>query len=138
VHHGTAISYLCDGRRIEAWLRGTAADGKLNLTGPHGASLTGTYAKGLAAGFVTANGRRLTFAVPQVHPPSGLYRATAKIRNARVVAGWIVLPGGAQVGVVDTDGTPAPAPRLDTSTGRAEIDGTPVTARPVDDSEGGA
>ena len=29
VNDGVAIAYLCDGKRVEAWLQGTAADGKL-------------------------------------------------------------------------------------------------------------
>jgi len=42
VADGHAVAYLCDGQRAEAWLQGTANDGKLNLAGTGGASLTGT------------------------------------------------------------------------------------------------
>ena len=38
IRNGKAVGYFCDGR-IEAWLKGKAADGKVTLSGPHNASL---------------------------------------------------------------------------------------------------
>ncbi|MBB5869605.1 serine/threonine-protein kinase [Allocatelliglobosispora scoriae] len=134
VKDGVAVAYLCDGRRAEAWLQGTAADGKLALTGAKGAALTGTFGGGKATGTVTAAGRTFTFTAPAVSKPSGLYRAVAQVRNAKVVGGWIVLPDGSQVGVVTTDGEPAPAPPIDPATGAVTVGGEPITAAPVDGS----
>jgi hypothetical protein len=132
VRDGYAVVYVCDGERLEAWLHGTARAGSLKLTGLYGARLKGTYTAKAARGWVVAGGHRWSFDLPAVHKPSGLYRAAATVRRAKVVAGWIVLPGGYQVGVASINGKPAPAPKLDPSTGQAVVDGTPVTATPVD------
>jgi serine/threonine-protein kinase len=139
VDGGQAIAYLCDGKRVESWLQGTAANGALHLSGSHNGSLTGAYANGVATGSVSAGGHQWTFTARTVTAPSGLYRASAEVRGARVVAGWIVLADGSQVGLVDTGdtdagGTAAPAPALDPATGTATLDGTPLNATPVDGS----
>jgi hypothetical protein len=133
---GRAIAYLCDGNRFEAWLKGTAAAGKLELTSVKNARLSGSFRDGVATGSVTAAGRRLTFKASQVKPPSGLYRANATVRSAKIVGGWIVLSDGRQVGVLNTDTTPAPAPPLDTSTGKVAVAGTPIDAPPIDGTTG--
>lgn len=132
VRDGEAVAYVCDGHRVEAWLSGTAVNGKLNLTGRGRASLTGVHDDKLAAGSATINGQRWQFRAPLVLPPSGLYRAAADVRNADVVAGWIVLADGTQVGIVTTDGKPTSAPSLDTERRTATVDGTQVTASQVD------
>lgn len=132
---GKAIAYLCDGKRVEAWLQGTAVDGTLALTG-RGATLAGTYTAGQAVGTVTAGGTRWSFSAPVATAPSGLYRATAMVRGANLVGGWIVLVDGTQVGIVSTDDVPAAAPRLDPATGTATVDGAQLTAKPVDPSAG--
>ncbi len=131
VTDGVAVAYLCDGKKAEVWLQGTAAAGKLELTGAKGATLTGTFGGGKAAGTVAAGGRTWKFTSPAVKKPSGLYRATATVRSAKVVGGWIVLPDGSQVGVVSVDGQPGPAPAIDPATGAVTVDGTALTATPV-------
>jgi hypothetical protein len=132
VKNGTAIAYFCDGKKAEAWLQGTASDGRITLTGSGGASLTATYSTSAATGTVTATGKQFSFSVHTVTAPSGLYRAVANVRNARVVGGWIVLPDGTQVGVLDVGDTEQPAPALDLSTTSAVVDGTTITAVAVD------
>jgi hypothetical protein len=132
VTDGSAVAYLCDGRRLESWLQGTVTGGRLALTGPGGANLTGALGPAGAAGTVTAAGRTWSFEAPPADRPSGLYRIAATLNGAKVVGGWIVLADGSQVGVVTTDGAPAEAPRLDTSTGAVTVNGTQVTALPVD------
>jgi hypothetical protein len=138
--NGSAIAYLCNGKRIEAWLRGTAANGKLSLTGTQ-ASLTGTYntatKTATATGSVTAAGKTSKFSLRAVAAPSGLYRATATVRNAQLVGGWIVLADGSQVGIVSIAGVPAGAPTLDTAARTATVEGMPVTAEPVTGLGGG-
>jgi hypothetical protein len=103
VHDGVAVAYLCDGKR-EAWLQGTAADGKLTLTGKNGATLTGTYAAGAATGSVNAAGKQWTFTAQTATPPSGLYRSAEIVNSAKVVCGWIVLANGKQVGACTPEG----------------------------------
>jgi hypothetical protein len=38
VKDGTAIAYVCDGRKVEAWLSGILNDDRLALAGPGGAA----------------------------------------------------------------------------------------------------
>jgi len=136
VKDGQAVAYLCDGRRVESWLRGTATGGVLSLTGSHAGSLTGRYGGGRASGTVSAGGRQWTFQIAEVLPPSGLYRAAAPVRGASVVGGWIVLPDGTQVGLVDTGDVAQPAPPLDPGTGTASLDGTVLPATRLDGTAG--
>jgi serine/threonine-protein kinase len=126
-----AIAYLCDGKRLEAWFTGTAKAGKLSLTGAHGAKLTGTFGNGRASGTVTAAGRSLAFNLATVKKPSGLYRATANVRGAKIVGGWIRLPNGQQVGLATVDGTVVTPSELDIATGTATVSGVTVTATPA-------
>jgi hypothetical protein len=127
-----AIAYVCDGKRTEAWLKGSAVDGKLDLTGGKNTTLLGTFGDGRAKGTVYAAGKKWTFDVGTVKKPSGLYRATEDVRGARVDGGWIVLADGTQVGVATVDGEPAPAPRLDLDAGTATVEGRRVTANPAE------
>jgi hypothetical protein len=126
---GVAIAYVCDGNRVEAWLQGTAVDGKLDLTGKK-AKLTGTFANGRAKGTVNVSRWTYTFDVAAVKKPSGLYRATANVRNAEVVSGWIVV-GKEVTGSANVAGEARPAPELDLATGTAILDGVTLNAVPV-------
>jgi len=138
VKEAKAVAYLCDGNRTEAWLQGTARNGELILTGSGNARLTGSVAKGVAAGSVTASGRRFTFSVKVVKPPSGLYRATNQALDA--VGGWVVFENDngqvEQVGVMNIEGDPQPADPLDLNNSTTTVDGTTITAGPVDPSAG--
>ncbi|MFD3401592.1 hypothetical protein ACFWUU_12975 [Kribbella sp. NPDC058693] len=125
-----AAAYVCDGRSLEAWLTGTYRNGQLVLRSKTGERLTAAVAGNTATGTFTLSGRTLRFAIAKAGPPAGLYRA----RNSTSTIGWIVLPDGKQVGV-DNDGTPAPAPPLDTTTRAATVNGVPVTAQAVSGDE---
>lgn len=98
IRNGKAVGYFCDGK-IEAWMKGKAADGKVTLSGRHGASLTAQLAGGRATGNLGFDGKKWTFKAPTVKKPSGLYRATALVRGANVRAGWIYLDDGTRVGI---------------------------------------
>ncbi|MDQ1044260.1 hypothetical protein [Streptomyces sp. V4I2] len=130
---GKAIAYFCDGRAKESWLKGDVEDdGTMKLTGKHGAELNGTLKDGKRiSGTVDIDGGQYAFTADKAKKPSGLYRATATVRGAKVDGGWIVLPDGRQVGIFTRDGEPAPAPRIDPETGAVTIDGQQLTARPV-------
>ncbi|MFD8074737.1 hypothetical protein ACFV3E_19085 [Streptomyces sp. NPDC059718] len=129
---GKAVAYVCDGRTKEAWLRGDVRDdGGMRLTGDRGALLEGTLEGGRVTGEVRLPGVEQPFTAQRAVKPSGLYRATASVRGARVVGGWIVLPNGKQVGIVSRDGEPSAAPAIDPATGAVTVDGTQLTARPI-------
>jgi hypothetical protein len=139
VHGDKAVAYVCNGHAVAAWLRGTAVAGKLDLTGKNGARLSVDYRKPKAAGYIMADGIRYTFSAPVVHRvssvrrPPGLYEATAVVDGVSIKAGWIVLPGGSQVGSVEYDPTSAvpptaQAPVLDLTTGTAQYDGVILVA----------
>ncbi|MFE0173862.1 hypothetical protein ACFWZ2_16225 [Streptomyces sp. NPDC059002] len=128
---GKAIAYYCDGRDTESWLKGNVEDdGSMRLTGKHGAKLTGQLSGKRVRGTVDVD-RSRTFTAARAVKPSGLYRATTEVRGAKLDGGWIVLPDGSQVGILNRDGEPAKAPRLDPRTGTVRVDGDVVTARPV-------
>ena len=136
IHHGQAIAYVCNGSVIEAWLKGTAANGHLTMTGKGHARLSATYRTKRAVGHVVAHGVRYTFSAPAVHKPSGLYRAIAVVRGAKIKAGWIVLPDGSQVGSLEANAdAPEPsatrAPMLDVTTGTAQDGNTVLVATPI-------
>lgn len=128
---GHAIAYLCDGRKVEAWLQGVTTDGMLNLRGAPNASLTGSFDATSATGSVTAAGRTYRFTVPVAKKPAGLYRATPKVKGKPAKAGWIVQPDGSQVGLLTTEDGSAAAPALDPAAGTATVDGVRVTAEPI-------
>jgi hypothetical protein len=130
-NNGKAVAYLCDGK-VESWLVGTVEPtGEIALKSKKGATLTATVAGTQLSGTVTAAGRKWQFAVKMVTKPGSLYRATADVRGAAVVGGWIVLPDGSQVGVVTVDDVPQPAPAIDPATGAVTVDGAALTAEPV-------
>jgi hypothetical protein len=130
---GKAIAYFCDGRSKESWLKGDVKDdGTMKLTGKNGAELNGTLKDGRSIrGTVDLGGQRYAFTADKAVKPSGLYRATATVRGAKLDGGWIVLPGGKQVGILDRDGKPAAAPTIDPETGTVTVDGQTLTASPV-------
>jgi serine/threonine-protein kinase len=129
---GRAIAYFCDGRDQESWLKGDVEDdGTMRLTSQKGAVLTGELNGKRISGTVDMGQREYGFTADKALKPSGLYRATASVRGAAIDGGWIVLPGGRQVGILKRDGTPAAAPRIDPETGAVTVDGQQLTARPV-------
>ena len=139
VHAGKAVAYMCNGHAVAAWLRGTAKAGKLELTGKNGARLDVSYRTGKATGSIMADGTKYSFSAPLVHRgssghrPPGLYEATAMVHGVPIKAGWVVLPGGGQVGSVEyfpgSDIAPtAQAPVLDLTTGTAQYDGVTLVA----------
>jgi len=140
VHKGKAVAYVCNGHAVAAWYRGSAANGKLNLTGKNGARLSVAYGSGKATGSVTADGVQFNFSAPMVHGvlptghrKPGLYEATATVHGVKIKAGWIVLPDGSQVGSVEyfSDSAIPPtaqAPLLNLATGTAQYDGVTLVA----------
>ncbi|MFE0514154.1 hypothetical protein [Streptomyces sp. NPDC058964] len=133
IRRGRAIAYFCDGHRKESWLKGDVeGDGSMRLTGRDGAELDGRIQEGeRIRGTVGIDGGHYAFTAAKAVKPSGLYRATASVRGAKVDGGWIVLPDGRQVGILSRDGKAGPAPRIEPATGAVTVDGERLTARPV-------
>ena len=131
VRDGHAIAYVCDGKKIEAWLQGITTDGRLDLKDGRGGTLVGGYDPATVTGTVTAGGKTWHFTAPTAKKPAGLYRATPKVRGKAAKVGWIVQPDGSQVGILTTDSTSAEAPALDPAASTASVDGAPVTAEAI-------
>jgi hypothetical protein len=125
-----AIAYVCDGKRVEAWMSGTVTGTQLELTGED-AALSATIRGSRLAGTVEVKAKNWAFDVPQVRKPSGLYQAARNVAGARVVGSWIVLPDGSQVGVLVDGGEPGPAPEFDPDSGEVSVSGGSLLVLPV-------
>lgn len=123
-----AAAYLCDGRRIEAWFSGTAAQGRVELATRDGSGrLSAALVGDRLRGETIASGQRFTFAIGVAAPPTGVYRGT----DGSTTIGWIVLPDGSQVGIATSGGSTAPAPRLDPQRGSVTLNGRQLEADPL-------
>jgi hypothetical protein len=123
-----ASAYLCDGKAVESWLKGTAKNGEIDLTSKDGAnSLTAKLNGNTIVGTVMIAGQPHDFSLPLAPPPAGLYRGA----NGETTVGWIVLPSGKQVGVAKTGTREAAAPPLGADRTGATIGGRFVAAEPV-------
>ncbi|WP_063780928.1 hypothetical protein [Nonomuraea sp. SBT364] len=137
VRDGKAIGYFCDGK-TEAWFKGDATGPELTLEGFGKATVEAELGGGKAAGEVAVGGRKWTFEAPVAKKPSGLYRASAIVRGAKIRAGWIVLRnpqgGFTQVGTAFQDDEQVPTPKLDgdAPTSPVTVNGTTVTPEDVD------
>jgi hypothetical protein len=127
-----AAAYVCDGRNIESWMRGTARDGELDLRAKNGDNLEAKLDGSTIEGTIELGDEKLDFTIDEAKRPAGLYRA----RGSAYTIGWIVLPDGTQVGIeTRDDGTSTAAPRLDPEQPDVEVNGQSVTAKPVEGDE---
>jgi serine/threonine-protein kinase len=132
VREGNAIAYVCDGDATEAWLRGNAAGGRLDLNDSDGGSLSGVFDPANATGTITVGAKTWHFTAGLSKKPAGLYRATPTVQGQSTRVGWIVQPDGSQVGIITTaGGRSAPAPALDPAAGTATVGGSPVAAETI-------
>jgi hypothetical protein len=111
--NGQVAAYLCDGKQVEAWLKGSVVDGKLTLEGTD-ARADGSIQDGAVFGMVWVQGRQWPFSAQAADPPAGLYQGRGTVDGAPAQIGWIVLQDGSQVGVAEIGARRQPAPRLDT------------------------
>ncbi|GAA3682731.1 hypothetical protein GCM10022224_053980 [Nonomuraea antimicrobica] len=137
VRNGKAVGYFCDGRS-EVWFKGSGTAGELRLTGAAdtGSKITAELDDGRAEGSVSIGGRKWRFVAPTVVKPSGLYRATAVVRGARLRAGWIVIRnqdgGYDQVGAAFAGEEQFGVPRLDSGRPTAPVTVAGTTVQPKD------
>lgn len=123
-----AVAYLCDGRNVEAWLRGTATQGKVDVSTKDGSGrLTAALDGQNLTGVATIGGREYPFTIGVAAAPAGLYRGD----GGSTTIGWIVLPDGSQVGIATTGGSSEPAPELNTQAGAVTVDGRQIDADKV-------
>ncbi|MGH3900957.1 MAG: hypothetical protein ACRDTA_22480 [Pseudonocardiaceae bacterium] len=114
VRDGQVAAYLCDGRRVEAWLQGTLEDGRLAVQGARENKATGTIEGDAIFGTVSVDGKQWPYSAQLASPPAGLYQGNATVNGVPNRIGWIVLPDGSQTGIRSSrNGAPAPAPPLD-------------------------
>ncbi|MFC4947586.1 hypothetical protein [Pseudonocardia sp. GCM10023141] len=133
IKDGRAVAYVCDGKKVEAWLEGTVSGETLSLTGPNGATITGSASAANSLGTIAVGGKQWPYAAKTVDTPAGLYQGRADVKGVANRIGWIVLPDGTQTGIRYAGGERSPAPVLDPARPAAvTIDGVPVTVETLD------
>jgi hypothetical protein len=139
IRNGKVVGYFCDGK-TEAWFKGNESEGDLDLTGVANpkSKVTAELGGGQAKGWVAVGGKKWSFVAPTIVKPSGLYRATALVRGAKLRAGWILVknPAGGyyQVGTafVGEDQYDIPELSADQPTAPVTVDETTVYPKDVD------
>jgi hypothetical protein len=122
-----AIAYACDGKTIESWLRGSATNGSLQLTGKDDARLTGAFDGKTVQGTLWIGGKQWNYSAAPVQPPAGLYIYSA----AGTRQSWIVDANGGVTGVQrNPDGSTAPAVTL-APDATGVVNGKKITANKV-------
>ena len=127
VKNGRAVGYVCDGKKIEAWLEGTVSGDTLSLSGKT-SSLTGTLDDKATFGTITVDGKEWPFSAKGVSSTAGLYEGRGVLRGVAARVGWIVdengnVTGGARVGDEQQPAPPLPNP----APGTLPVDGGTLT-----------
>lgn len=101
---GEVMAYVCNGRNVATWLRGSASEDGIDLTAGE-ARLRATYERGGITGtFTSAQGGSHAFRARPAAQGAGFYRAAQTVAGLGYVGGWIVLSDGQQRGAVKADG----------------------------------
>lgn len=134
VKDGKAVAYVCDGKKVEAWLEGTLQGDKLSLEGKDGAAITGIANEQSSTGDVLlAGGKKYAFTADGVAAPGGLYEGRADVRGVATRIGWIVERDGKVTGVATGGGVTSSAPAIDPANplGPVTVDGVPVVIKSI-------
>jgi hypothetical protein len=133
VKNGRAVGYICDGKKVEAWLEGTLSGSDLALKSKDGKStIAGTADDKQSFGTVAVSGKEWPFAAKAASSPAGLYEGRAQVRGVLNRIGWIQLPDGSQTGVWNRGADKVAAPVLDPARPDAVVvDGVSVTVRTI-------
>ena len=126
-----AAAYLCDGRNVESWMRGTVDGDEIELESKSGAKLKAELDGNRLKGTIEVNDEKLRFEIAEAEKPAGLYRA----KGSKTTIGWIVLPDGSQVGIQTTGEESSAAPELDPDAPQVSVDGEQLDAEPVSGDE---
>ncbi len=126
-----AAAYLCDGRNVESWMRGTVDGDEIELESKAGAKLEAKLDGNRLKGTIEVNDEKLRFEIAEAEKPAGLYRA----KGSKTTIGWIVLPDGSQVGIQTTGEESSAAPELDPDAPQVSVDGEQLDAEPVSGDE---
>ena len=126
-----AAAYVCDGRNVESWFRGTVEGGRLSLKSKSGEALQGELDGDHLKGTVQIKSGTHKFEINEASKPAGLYRA----RGSKTTIGWIVLEDGSQVGVQTTGADSSAAPQLDPDNPQVMVDGESLDAAAVNGDE---
>jgi hypothetical protein len=126
-----AAAYVCDGRNVEAWFRGTVEGGNITLKSKSGARLEAELDGTEVKGTVQVENDTVEFEIDEAKRPAGLYR----VRGSKTTIGWIVLQDGSQVGVQTTGSGSSAAPQLDPENPQVTVDGENLDAAPVSGDE---
>lgn len=126
-----AAAYVCDGRTVESWFRGTVEAGCLSLKSKSGETLQAELDGDHLKGTVQIKNETQKFEINEASKPAGLYRA----RSSKTTIGWIVLEDGSQVGVQTTGADSSAAPQLDPENPQVMVDGESLDAAAVNGDE---
>jgi hypothetical protein len=126
-----AAAYVCDGRNVESWFRGTVEGGRLSLKSKSGEALQAELDGDHLKGTVQIKNDTQKFEINEASRPAGLYRA----RGSKTTIGWIVLEDGSQVGVQTTGADSSAAPQLDPDNPQVMVDGESLDAAAVKGDE---
>ena len=126
-----AAAYVCDGRNVESWFRGTVEGGRLSLKSKSGEALQAELDGDHLKGTVQIKSGTHKFEINEASKPAGLYRA----RGSKTTIGWIVLEDGSQVGVQTTGADSSAAPQLDPDNPQVMVDGESLDAAAVNGDE---
>ena len=131
--NGRAVGYVCDGKKIEAWLEGTVSGSDVSLKSADGkTTIVGTVDDAKSLGTVAVGDKEWPFAAKAATGPAGLYEGRASVKGVLNRIGWIVLSDGTQAGLRE-QGTTSSPPRCSTRRNpqAVTIDGVPVTVKTV-------
>lgn len=120
INGAKSVAYACDGKSVEVWLRGSAANGLLALKSKDSASnLDGHLDDGAVVGTLTIGGDSFEYRATPIDPPAGLYVYNADGSRTS----WILQPDGSLTGVERrADGSTVPAGPLASTADRVEGD----------------
>jgi hypothetical protein len=131
VKDGKAVAYVCDGKKVEAWMEGTLAGDTLSLQGKT-SSLSATVSEKATLGSVTVDGVEWPFSAKGVAAPAGLYQGRGVLKRVAARVGWIVEENGNVTGLAKAGDETEPAPVIDPAAPAAiTVDGNTISVEPV-------